>query len=116
MPHPVVHLELRTANLPSACAFYARLLGWHAQTVHAGAGSYVVLDAGEGIGLGVVEHDAAVPSWLPYIEITDIAAVTERACLLGAAVLLEPREGPAGWRGVLRAPAGEEIALWQPKL
>ena len=32
-----------------------------------------------------------------------------------ASVLLEPREGPAGWRSILAAPAGAEIALWQPK-
>jgi hypothetical protein len=30
-------------------------------------------------------------------------------------VLLEPREGPAGWRSVVAAPAAGEIALWQPK-
>jgi predicted enzyme related to lactoylglutathione lyase len=30
-------------------------------------------------------------------------------------VLLEPREGPAGWRSVVSAPAGAEVALWQPK-
>jgi len=41
--------------------------------------------------------------------------MTERARLLGATVLLEPREGPAGWRSVVAAPAGAELALWQPK-
>jgi hypothetical protein len=30
-------------------------------------------------------------------------------------VLLEPREGPAGWRSVVAAPAGAELAFWQPK-
>jgi hypothetical protein len=30
-------------------------------------------------------------------------------------VLLAPREGPAGWRSVVRTPAGGEIAFWQPK-
>jgi hypothetical protein len=29
--------------------------------------------------------------------------------------LLEPREGPAGWRSVLASSDGGEIALWQPK-
>jgi predicted enzyme related to lactoylglutathione lyase len=41
--------------------------------------------------------------------------VTERARELGAAVLLEPREGPAGWRSVVAAPASGELAFWQPK-
>jgi hypothetical protein len=35
--------------------------------------------------------------------------------LLGASVVLSPREGPAGWRSVLAIPAGGEVALWQPK-
>jgi predicted enzyme related to lactoylglutathione lyase len=30
-------------------------------------------------------------------------------------VLLEPREGPAGWRSVIATPEGGEIALWQQK-
>lgn len=115
MGHPVVHLELRTANLPRACAFYTRLLGWRAETVHLGSSSYLALDARDGIGLGVVEQEVEVPSWLPYVEVADIAAATERARLLGAAVLLDPREGPTGWRSVLTTHAGAEIALWQPK-
>ena len=32
-----------------------------------------------------------------------------------AGVVLEPREGPAGWRSVVAAPAAGEIAFWQPK-
>jgi len=35
--------------------------------------------------------------------------------MLGASMLLEPREGPAGWRSIVVVPAGGEIALWQPK-
>jgi predicted enzyme related to lactoylglutathione lyase len=35
--------------------------------------------------------------------------------MLGATVLLSPREGPAGWHSVLTKPSGGEIALWQPK-
>lgn len=49
------------------------------------------------------------------VEVADLAAVTERARELGAEVALEPREGPAGWRSVVAAPAGGELALWQPK-
>lgn len=41
--------------------------------------------------------------------------MTDRARRLGASVLLEPREGPAGWRSVLATREGGEIALWQPK-
>jgi predicted enzyme related to lactoylglutathione lyase len=114
--NPVVHLELRTDNVPRACAFYTRLFGWSTETIHANGSSYLALELGEGILGGAVEHDSERPAWLPYVEVADIAEATRRGRLLGAAVLLEPREGPAGWRSVLAAPAGAEIALWQPKL
>jgi hypothetical protein len=45
-----------------------------------------------------------------------VTEATERARRLGATVVLEPREGPAGWRGVVAAPAAGELAFWQPKL
>jgi predicted enzyme related to lactoylglutathione lyase len=49
------------------------------------------------------------------VEVSEIGAVTEHARGLGASVLLEPREGPAGWRSVVATRGGGEIALWQPK-
>jgi predicted enzyme related to lactoylglutathione lyase len=114
-PNPVVHLELRTRNVARACAFYTRLFGWRAETVHTGAGDYLTLELGEGFEGGLVEHETDRAFWLPYVEVEDIADATERARELGATVLLAPREGPAGWRSVLVVPEGGEIALWQPK-
>jgi predicted enzyme related to lactoylglutathione lyase len=49
------------------------------------------------------------------VEVRDVAAEVERARRLGAAVVLEPREGPAGWRAVVAAPGAGELAFWQPK-
>jgi predicted enzyme related to lactoylglutathione lyase len=112
---PVVHLELHTANLPRACAFYTQLFGWRSETIHGSCGSYQALELGEGIEGGVVECETRRPLWLPYAEVADVTATTERARGLGASVLLEPREGPCGWRSVVAAAAGAEIALWQPK-
>jgi uncharacterized protein len=113
--NPVVHLELHTGDLSRACAFYARLCGWRAELIDAGCGSYMALALGSGLSGGGVECDTQRPLWLPYVEVDEIAEVTERARGLGAAVLLEPREGPAGWRSVVAAPAGAEVAFWQPK-
>lgn len=113
--NPVVHLELQTCNLPRACGFYTKLFGWHAERIDVGPASYLALELGEGIEGGVVERDTERALWLPYVEVADLAEATEQACALGAAVLLEPREGPVGWRSVVAAPAGAEVALWQPK-
>jgi uncharacterized protein len=113
--HPVVHLELRTGNVPEACAFYMRLFGWRAETIHIGSATYVALGRGNRIEVGVVEGAAAAALWLPYVEVADIAGIVERARRLGASVPLEPREGPAGWRSVIEGPNAAEVGLWQPK-
>jgi predicted enzyme related to lactoylglutathione lyase len=105
--NPVVHLELHTGRLPDARTFYEGLLGWRAEQTR-GYWSF-------GTGCGLVECEAPAPSWLPYVAVRDLASTTERGLALGASVLLDPREGPAGWRSVLSTPAGGEIALWQPK-
>jgi uncharacterized protein len=115
---PVVHLELHTGDLDRARAFYAELCGWRPERVTAAGAtsSYLALDMGcRRFGGGIVECATERPVWLPYVEVPEVHAATERAHDLGAAVLLGPREGPAGWRSVVESPAGGEIAFWQQK-
>jgi predicted enzyme related to lactoylglutathione lyase len=113
--NPVVHLELHTGDRARAGAFYGELLRWRSSRVGAGRASYHALDFGDGFGGGIVECGARQPIWLPYVEVARVDELTDRARGLGASVLLEPREGPAGWRSVVSAPAAGEIAFWQPK-
>ena len=112
---PIVHLELHTGELERARAFYAELCGWRSEHIAAGSRSYLGLELGGGLGGGIVECATERPLWLPYVEVAEICEATARAGALGAAVLLEPREGPAGWRSVVADPTGGEIAFWQPK-
>jgi predicted enzyme related to lactoylglutathione lyase len=112
---PVVHLELHTGDLQRARTLYRQLCGWRPERIEASGGSYLALELGHGFGGGIVECDTERPLWLPYVEVAAVAEVTERARLLGASVLLEPHEGPAGWRSVVATSAGGEIAFWQPK-
>ena len=114
-PNSVVHLELHTGDLPGAVDFYSRLLGWRGERIHAGPGSYMALGMGDRVGGGVVECASGEPLWLPYVEVADIDAATDRAQGLGGEVLLAPREGPEGWRSVVSTPGGGEMAFWKPK-
>jgi predicted enzyme related to lactoylglutathione lyase len=114
-PLPVVHLELHTCDQVRASAFCARLLGWRPELIRAGCGSYLAFDTGGGLGGGIVECGTRRPVWLPYVQVDRIDDSTQRARELGATVLLEPREGPAGWRSVVSNPAAGELALWEPR-
>lgn len=115
MPRPIVHLELHAPDRTAASVFYARLLHWQPELLETRCGSYVALELGRGLGGGIVECDTRRPAWLPYVEVDQIDEQTEHARRLGAHVLLEPREGPAGWRSVVSTPQAGEIAFWQPK-
>ena len=108
---PVVHLELHTGDRESARDFLERCCDWQPEPI----GSYLSLEMGRGLGGGIVQCQAGRPVWLPYVEVTDVHAATDGARCMGATVLLEPREGPMGWRSVVASPAGGEIAFWQPK-
>jgi uncharacterized protein len=108
-------LELHTGDQARASAFYSELLYWRPQLIETEYGSYLALELGGDPGGGIVECGTRRPLWLPYVEVDDVEESTEHARQLGASVLLAPREGPAGWRSVVSAPGGGELAIWQPK-
>jgi predicted enzyme related to lactoylglutathione lyase len=110
---PLVHLELHTSDRVAARELYAGVCGWRSESIETRHGSYLALDVGRGVGGGIVECETARPVWLPYVEVADVSAVTERAMREGAALLLAPREGPGGWRSVVATPAGGEIAFYE---
>jgi uncharacterized protein len=114
-PRRLAHLELHTADLGGARAFYSELLGWRPELIEAAERSYLALDLGGGPSGGIVECGTERALWLPYVSVPEVDSATDRAEELGGSVLLEPREGPAGWRSVVRAPDGGEIAFWQSK-
>jgi predicted enzyme related to lactoylglutathione lyase len=111
----VVHLELHTGDLADARAFYAELCGWRPEQIDTRHGAYLALALGEGLGGGIVECPTERSLWLPYVAVADVGDATDRARILGASVLLEPREGPSGWRSVVATRSGGELAFWQPK-
>lgn len=114
-PARIVHLELHTHDLSGASTFYGHLLRWRTKQIHVRSDSYHALTLGGALDGGIVECGATRPTWLPYVVVEELEAMTERGRRLAASVLLEPREGPEGWRSVLATSEGGEIALWQPK-
>jgi predicted enzyme related to lactoylglutathione lyase len=90
MPHPFVHVELHTRDLPRACEFYSALFGWQLQDMPlAGGHTYTMINVGEGTAGGMMaEPDPKVPPyWLDYVGVDDIEDDTSRAKELGAKVV-----------------------------
>ncbi len=111
----LVHVELHTDDLPAAQAFLRELCGWRAGRRETAHGAYLELELGGEPSGGIVECGTGRALWLPYVEVRGVGEATARAQRLGASVMLEPREGPAGWRSVVSSPVAGELALWQPK-
>ena len=111
----MVHLELHCGDRAGARDFLASVAGWPEETIEAGERSYLALELGGGLRGGIVQCSTQRALWLPYVQVPEIAAATEQARSLGARVLLEPREGAAGFRSVVATPTAGEIAFWQQK-
>ena len=109
----LVHLELHTPDQVQASAFYARLLHWRPELIRTASRSYLSLELSTDVGGGIVECGTQRPVWLPYVEVGAIDAATEHARRLGSTVVLEPREGPSGWRSIVATQHGGEVALWE---
>ena len=112
----MVHLELHTGNLARACAFYAELCGWRPERIDCPRGSYQSLAIGNGLDGGIVECETGRPLWLPYVEVArGRRRHRPRPASWAARFCSSRARAPPGWRSVVVAPSGGEIAFWQPK-
>jgi hypothetical protein len=100
---------------PPGAPSMRRWLRWRPVLIDVRCGSYLALALGGGLGGGIVKSGTKRPLWLPYVEVDRIEEETQHARELGARVLLEPREVPAGWRSGASTPQAGEIAFWQRK-
>jgi len=117
MANPFVHIELNTQDLEKSKDFYSKLFDWQLQNVPMGNDPYYMIGVGEGTGGGMMKHPmAGAPTfWLPYVEVDDVKASTEKAKSLGATVIRDVMEVMgAGWISILQDPQGAVIGLWKP--
>jgi uncharacterized protein len=116
MANPFVHIELMSNDVEASKTFYKTLFDWKLEELP--EMDYTLIRVGKGTGGGMLKNPmpGAPPSWLAYIEVSDVAQTTGRAKELGAKVLKEPTEIPGmGSFSVLSDPQGAPFALWQSK-
>jgi predicted enzyme related to lactoylglutathione lyase len=121
MPHPFVHLELNSTNVPKAKAFYGKLFAWKLKDVpmpDSDIGTYTMIEVGKGTGGGMMKQRRPdTPSaWLPYVLVKDIDASTKKAKKLGAKIMKDVTEVmEMGWLSIIVDPTGALLGLWEPK-
>ncbi|HWL85267.1 MAG TPA: VOC family protein [Polyangiaceae bacterium] len=91
-------------------AFYEKLLGWKSA---AGPPGMSMLTREGAPFAAVMPKKGKVSGWVPYVQVDDVAAATNRAVKLGAELLEDPTRGPAGIYSIVRDPGGATVALWQ---
>jgi predicted enzyme related to lactoylglutathione lyase len=114
--NPFVHIELNTTDVEKAKSFYNSLLDWKLEDMPMGPGNtYTMIDVGDGTGGGMTKNPmpGAPPVWVPYIDVADVRASTEKARSLGATVYADVTEIPGmGSFSVLSDPTGAVFGLW----
>lgn len=107
---PFVWFHNHSENPKQTRAFYEKLAGWKSSD---GPSSITLFQGENGpmAGLGTREEGSA--GWLPYLQVDDVGAATQRALKLGATLVREKTRGPAGEYSVVRDPGGANVALWQ---
>jgi predicted enzyme related to lactoylglutathione lyase len=117
MANPFVHIELHTQDPEKAKKFYSELFDWTLEEYP--DMNYTIINVGEGTGGGIMKSPMpdAMPQWVPYVLVSDVAASTEKAKSLGATVLTNVTEIPdMGWFSMILDPTGAAFALWKPKM
>ncbi|KOV86333.1 VOC family protein [Nocardia sp. NRRL S-836] len=110
------YVQLATSDLARAQEFYGELFDWRLEQTGSDDRPYLEIRVGEGVAGGIMPQAPHAPSaWVPYVQVADVAAVTEQARGLGATVAVGPLQLPdESWYSVLVDPTGAAFALHGP--
>ena len=118
MANAFVHVELNTTDVDKAKKFYGKLFEWTLEDLPAGEIPYTMIKVGKGTGGGIMKQliPGAPSFWLPYVEVAEIKAATQKAKSLGATIMKDVTEVMGmGWLSILTDPTGAILGLWQTK-
>lgn len=107
--------ELWTDDLDRAIGFYGELFGFRADPEPGGFDHpYRLFRNGERVRAGVMQIDnpEVRPHWVPFIKVSDVNAVVQRASEAGATVVIAPNKDVRDGRAALILdPLGAPVAL-----
>jgi uncharacterized protein len=115
-PDTLTWNELFTRDPDGAKSFYQAVFGWEGETVEMGPMKYTEWKLGGTTIGGMLADNPGIPPevpahWLAYFGTADTDATVRAATDLGATLLAEPMDVPAGRFAVLADPTGAMFAV-----
>lgn len=110
-------VDLGTADLAAARAFYSALFGWTVPEGPPEAGGYSIAELrGRPIaGLGP-QQNPGPPVWATYVNVDDADKVVAKVGAAGGTAFMEPMDVmDVGRMAFFADPQGATIGVWQPK-
>ena len=115
MSTPFMWFDLCVADTGRAAEFYRQLFGWDINDAGV-AGYQSWIGAGPRPWAGIVSAGPdSAGHWLPYVVVDDLDRATKQAVALGATVVSDASDGPAGTSVTIADPGGgARLALFKP--
>jgi hypothetical protein len=112
MPHPVIHVEIRSEDPDATRAFYADLFDWKVASEGAFPG-YAFVDTGAegGPATAIGPRQGAEDEVLFFVAVDDVAATLQRAEELGGTIVQSAQEVPGVTFGVFADAQGHKVGV-----
>jgi predicted enzyme related to lactoylglutathione lyase len=114
-PGSMSYSELYTGDVEKAKQFYKQVFGWDSKTEDMGGQPYTMFSLGGQSITGTMQTENMPPNWHEYFAVADCKESTEKAKQLGAKVMVDCTEIPAGIFSILGDPNGAVFGLIQNK-
>lgn len=111
MPAPFVWYDNMTVKPKETTEFLTSMFGWQPKDI--GAMTFLTEPDGNMPFAATCKEMEGITGWVPYIEVDDLEAATDRARENGASLIAEHVVGPAGDVSFIRDPGGSPMALWK---
>jgi len=118
-PNTARWVDLGTADLEAAKAFYGALFGWRPESMGEEAGNYTIFHQGDKsiAGAAPLMMEGQPTAWSTYIYVDDLDATAAKVAANGGTALVQPMDVmDVGRMAVFMDPTGAVVAAWQPKL
>jgi predicted enzyme related to lactoylglutathione lyase len=112
MAHPVVHVEIRSADPDATRSFFGELFGWKVAS-EGGFPGYTFIDTGaEGLPhTAISPRQSTEDEVLFFVAVEDVAATLKKAEELGGTIVQRTQEVPGTSFGVFADAQGHRVGV-----